>query len=194
MAPAGEGGIAPAVRSLAMRSRSRRAVRLETVRRGGQTASKRMKRAAATGLASRADGGGVPVALTGAGRRLALAYDLGIPFFEACVLAKVYGAACSMAAATGGIDSGGGGGRAARTAAVPLRTVQYFFEDWPVYPGRVQHALSRLRRLGFLPRSRYKLVTCDMARLAGIRADLMAVSDWVDGAGEAIRRVLLHGD
>ncbi len=191
--PAGEGGIAPAVRSLVMRSRSRKAVRLETVQRGGQTASKRMKRAVGTGLASSADDGGIPVVLTDAGRRLALAYDLGIPFFEACVLAKVYGAACSMAAATGDID-GGGRGHAARTTAIPLRTVQYFFEDWPVYPGRVQHALSHLRRLGFLPQSRYKLVACDMARLGGIRADLMAVNDWVDGAGEAIRRVFLHGD
>ena len=139
------------------------------------------------GLISRPEGGGPP-AVTPVGRWSAAAYEMGITFFEMCVLAKVYGVARSMA---GTREESGADG--ARTATIPLKTIQYFFEDWPVYPGRVQHALSRLRGRGLIPRSRRRRIACDMARLDAIRGDLLEVSKWVDDTGEEIRRVLLHG-
>ena len=104
------------------------------------------------------------------------------------MLAKVHAVARSMAGAEKGPGAGG-----ARTATIPLRTIQYFFEDWPVYPGRVHHALSRLRSRGLIPRSRPKRVACDMARLDSICGELSEVGRWVDDTGEEIRRVLSHG-
>ncbi|MDE0525253.1 MAG: hypothetical protein OXI27_01440 [Thaumarchaeota archaeon] len=113
-------------------------------------------------------------------------------FFEMCVLAKVYGVARSMAGAGGG-GGAAGGSDCGRVETIPLRTVQFFFEDWPVYPGRIHHALSRLRSRGLIPRSRPKRVACDMSRLEHMRGELSEVGKWVDDAGEEIRRVLLHG-
>ncbi len=144
-----------------------------------------MERLAGSGLISSAGGG--PPAVTQVGRWSATASGLDMTFFELCVLAKVYGVARSMAGITGG-------GGLEHTETIPLRTVQYIFEDWPVYPGRVNHALSRLRSRGLLPRSRPKRVACDMARLDHMRGELSEVGKWVDDTGEEIRRVLLHGD
>ena len=143
-----------------------------------------IRRMARSGLVSRARGG--PPAVTPVGRWSATAYGLGISFFEMCVLAKVYGIARSMEGTGGGVDG-------ERTATIPLRTVQYFFGEWPIYPGRVQHALSHLRGLGLIPRSRHKSVACDMARLEAIRGELSEVDRWVDDTGEEMHRVLLHG-
>ncbi len=155
--------------------------------RVGRIDSEDVRSMAGRGLISRAAGDGPP-AVTPVGRWSAAAYDMGITFFEMCVLAKVYGVARSMAGTREGPGSDG-----ARTATIPLKTIQYFFEDWPVYPGRVQHALSRLRGRGLIPRSRRRRIACDMARLDAIRGDLLEVSKWVDDTGEEIRRVLLHG-
>ncbi|MDE0089802.1 MAG: hypothetical protein OXP12_00335 [Thaumarchaeota archaeon] len=159
--------------------------------RVGKMGSDDTRRMARSGLVSHA--GGDPPAVTPVGRWSAMAYGLGITFFEMCVLAKVYGVARSMAGTGVGWGEGAGGGDGARTATIPLRTVQYFFEDWPVYPGRVQHALSRLRGRGLIPRSRYKRVACDAERLEAIRGELSEVDKWVDDTGEEMRRVLLHG-
>ena len=142
-----------------------------------------IRRMARSGLVSRARGG--PPAVTPVGRWSATAYGLGISFFEMCVLAKVYRVACSMA--------GTGGGDGEITATIPLKTIQYFFEDWPIYPGRVSHALSSLRGRGLIPRSRPKRVACDAARLEAIRGELSEVDKWVDDTGEEMHRVLLHG-
>ena len=187
----------PAVRTLAMHALTPRKSRLGTVQDGREPLW-RQRRMARTGLISRGGGRGPPV-LTTAGRGFALSADLEIQFFEVCVLAKVYGIARGMAGACGGGGGGSGGGgdgtfTPGRTAMIPLKTVQYFFEDWPVHPLRVQHALARLRGRGLLPRSRYKRVACDMARLERIGGRLSEMDQWVDDTGEEMRRVLLHGD
>ena len=149
-----------------------------------------VRRLADSGRISHAEGGTPTV--TPVGRWSATASELGISFFEMCVLAKVYGIARSMAGAIGGGE--GAGENLARTTTVPLKTVQYFFEDWPVYPKRVHHALSRLRSRGLIPRSRPKRIICDMERLSAIRTELSEVDRWVDDTGEEMRRVLLHGN
>ena len=196
--PAIDRGAPRAVRMLAKHALSPRKYKIRTVREGrGYPPNPR--RMALAGLISRTDGrrhGRRPPVLTVAGRGFALSADLGVQFFEVCVLAKVYGVARGMAAgACGGEGGGGGGGTAAgRTVTIPLKTVQYFFEDWPVRPLRVQYALAMLRGRGLLPRSRYKRVTCDMARLDCIGDRLSEMDRWVDDTGEEIRRVLLHGD
>ncbi|MDE0090992.1 MAG: hypothetical protein OXP12_06515 [Thaumarchaeota archaeon] len=210
MPQAGDRDAVSAIYGLSRRSRSTRAAKLEMVRGGragpegaGRTARAHaaprrrtrvgrvgpddMRRMARSGLVSHARGG--PPTVTPVGHWSATAYGLGITFFEMCVLAKVYGTARSMA----GAREGAGGSGSARIETIPLRTVQYFFEDWPVYPGRVHHALSRLRGRGLIPRSRPKRVACDMARLAAIREELLEVGRWVDDTGEEIRRVLSYG-
>ena len=216
MPQAGDLDAVSAIYRLSRRSRSTRAAKLEMMEgnMAGQEVGKRISHAhaayrrrtrigkmeaedvgrmARSGLVSHARGGGPP-AVTPVGRWYATAYGLDITFFELCVLAKVYGIARSMA------DAGGGGGREeaggpdrVRVQTIPLRTVQYIFEDWPVYPGRIHHALSRLRSRGLIPRSRPKRVACDMARLEAMRKELLEVDRWVDDTGEEIRRVLLHG-
>ena len=147
-----------------------------------------VRRLADSGLISHA-GDGAPT-VTPVGRWSATAAELGISFFEMCVLAKVYGVARNMAGA-GGV---GAGKNLARTATVPLKTIQYFFEDWPVYPKRIHHALSRLRSRGLIPRSLPKRIICDIEQLDAIRDELSEVDRWVDDTGEEMRRVLLHGD
>ena len=184
----------PAVRTLAMHALTPRKSRLRVVQDGREPLW-RQRRMARTGLISRT-GIHEPPVLTPAGRGFTLSADLGIQFFEVCVLAKVYGIARGMADACGGGGGGGGDGIYApgRTATIPLKTVQYFFEDWPVHPLRVQHALAKLRGRGLLPRSRYKRVACDMTRLERIAGRLSEMDRWVDNTGEEMRRVLLHGD
>lgn len=207
----GDRGAVSAIYRLSRRSRSVRTAKLKIMQGGGagpegagrttdaHAAPRRrtrvgnmwpddVRRMARSGLVSCARGNGPP-AVTPVGRWSATAYGLGITFFEMCVLAKVYCTARSMA----GAREGAGGPDPARAETIPLRTVQYFFEDWPVYPGRVHHALSRLRGRGLIPRSRPKRVACDMARLDAIREDLLGVGRWVDDTGEEIRRVLSHG-
>ena len=212
MPQAGGCDTASVIRRLSRRSRSTRAIKLGLVRGGAgaaaaedarRTAHVRMvpprrtrigkmrpsdiRRMARSGLISHPEGGRLEV--TPVGRWSVMASGLGISFFEMCVLAKVYRVARSMACAGGrGADAG-----SAHTATIPLKTVQYFFEDWPVYPGRVHHALSRLRSRGLIPRSRPKRIACDMSRLDAIRRELAEVDRWVDDTGEEIRRVLLHG-
>jgi len=191
---------------LAKHALAPRKYKIRTVREGsGYPPNPR--RMALAGLISRTDGrrhGRRPPVLTTAGRGFALSAELGVQFFEACVLAKVYGVARGMAAGgcgssgssnnNGDVEGGGVGETAAsRTVTIPLKTIQYFFEDWPVYPQRVQHALSRLRGRGLLPRSRYKRVACDVERLDHIGGRLSEMDKWVDDTGEEIRRVLLHG-
>ena len=156
--------------------------------RVGKVGPDDMRRMTRSGLISHPEGGQPTV--TPVGRWSVTASGLGISFFEMCVLAKVYGVARSMA---GAVNRGAADGGPAHTATVPLRTVQYFFEDWPVYPGRVHHSLSRLRSRGLIPRSRPKRVVCDMSRLDAIRGELSEINRWVDDTGEEIRRVLLHG-
>ena len=156
--------------------------------RVGKVGPDDMRRMTRSGLISRPEGGRPTV--TPVGRWSITTSGLGISFFEMCVLAKVYGVARSMANAG---NRGAADGGPAHTATIPLRTVQYFFEDWPVYPGRVCHALSRLRSRGLIPRSRPKRVTCDIARLDAMRRELSEIGRWVDDTGEEIRRVLLHG-
>ena len=212
MPQAGDCDAASAIRRLSMRSLSTRATKLRIIRDGkarpedvrriahmhaalrrrtrvGRMDSEDVKSMEGRGLVSHAAGSGPP-AVTPVGRWSAAAYDMGITFFEMCVLAKVYGIARSMEGAEGG---GGAGTYGARTATIPLKTVQYLFEDWPVYPGRVHHALSRLRGRGLIPRSRPRRIACDMARLDSVCRELSEVSRWVDDTGEEIRRVLLHG-
>ncbi len=202
---------ASVIRGLSMRSHSTRAVKLGMMRGGmpwpvgprriahmhaavrrrtrvGRMGPDDMRRMENAGLI-RYSGDGTP-AVTRVGRWSATASGLGISFLEMCVLAKVYDVARSMEGARGG---GGAGGSPARTVTIPLKTVQYFFEDWPIYPGRIQHALSRLRGRGLIPRSRPRRVTCDMSRLGAMRAELSEIGRWVDDTGEEIRRVLLHG-
>ena len=208
MPQAGGCDAASVIRRLSRRSHSTRTTKLRIVQ-GGKTRPEDVRRVAhmhaalrrrtrvgkidsgdmrsmeGRGVISFAEGGGA-AAVTPVGRWSATAYELGITFFDMCVLAKVYGIARSMAGA-GGWEGG------ACAPTIPLRTVQYFFEDWPVYPERVRHTLSRLRGRGLIPRSRPKRVVCDMARLDAIRGELSEVDRWVDDTGEEIRRVLLHG-
>ena len=183
----------PAVRTLAMHALTPRKPKLRVVEDGREPLW-RQRRMARTGLILRT-GIYEPPVLTPAGRGFALSADLGVQFFEVCVLAKVYGIARGMADACGGSDGEGDGtSTPGRMATIPLKTVQYFFEDWPVHPLRVQHALARLRGRGLLPRSRYKRVACDITRLERIGGRLSEMDRWVDDTGEEMRRVLLHGD
>ena len=213
MPQSGYGDAVSAIRRLSRRSCSTRAAKLSVMQGGrtklggtrrishihaasrhrtrvGMMESDDIGRMARSGLVSRA-GGGAP-AVTPVGRWSSTAYELGITFFEMCVLAKVYGIARSMGDARGG-GEGVSGAYDARIETIPLKTVQYSFEDWPVYPGHVHHALSRLRSRGLIPRSRPKRIACDTARLDAICEELSEVNRWVDDTGEEIRRVLLHG-
>ena len=214
MLQGGNRNAASVIHRMARRSRSTRAAKLNMMRgddakpdgmrrisyahaasrhrtRVGAVESEDIVRMARSGLvASRAEDGAP--AVTPMGRWSATASELGISFFEMCVLAKVYSIARSMEGAGEGGGNGGEGG--ARATTIPLKTVQYLFEDWPVYPGRVHHALSRLRSRGLIPRSRPKRIICDMGRLDAICGELSEVGRWVDNTVEEIRRVLLHGD
>jgi len=161
------------MRQICRRSFVRRIDELESVQRG--TSSRvTVKRLAEDGLVIHEDGMGRPI-LTEVGTGFILANRLDITFFELCVLAKVYGIAKAM-----------------NCNILPLPTLLCFFEDWPVYTNRVQHALSRLRRRGLLPRAQYRRIICDVERICGMHNQLLNLSLWVDRTGEEIRNILLR--
>ena len=166
---------------------------LRMVMRGAATPHMiwRMKRC---GLVTHTAGSGTP-AITAAGSGLILAHDLGLRFFEVCVLAKAYHAACQLWR----ISPAAGSGRSAadgRTASnrhnagagvyypIPWETLRLFFREWSVGDSSFRTALSNLRRLGLLPRAPRKTVLCDVGRLAGMHEQLLDLGKWVDEIGD----------
>lgn len=166
------------IRRLTKSSLKPRVDDLVSVQHGTAPAS-RARRLVAAGLASYTDGAGAPLILTPVGAGFVMAAGLGITFFEACVLAKVYVITRSL----------GGDG-----LCIHVRTIQRHFEDWPVYQYRVQHALSRLRSRGLLPRAPRQRVACDVKRLSGIQTRLADLDRWIDDTGEEVRHAVLRGD
>lgn len=168
------------IRRLTRHACSPRVAELRTMQ-DGTAPARLVKKFADEGLLRHSDGQGPPV-LTPVGMGFVMAADLGVSFFDVCVLAKTYRVARSLS------DCG------QHHRHIPLPTVQHFFEDWPVCGLRVQIALSSLRRRGLLPRAGRRRIACDVESLGGIKDHLLGISDWVDETSEEVRRILLSSD
>lgn len=141
--------------------------------------------------------------ITPAGVGMILAHQMQVTFFDLCVLAKIYHCLVQLnkkplpnilqqpwrqkwgeIAWESCINRPNKG-------LLPKDTLEFFFEDWPVYNDRIGHTVSKLRSKKMLPKSPYNMVSCNLKQWQHEHDKLVMLSEWVDERGELMRNIIL---
>ena len=156
------------------------------------------------GLVTWADDGKCgPPKITIVGRGYRLAQQVGLAFFDICVLAVIYRYARVFAEGVGNKTS-----RPDTSAkqsvlssssksyiSIPLPTIQNYLIDWPGGNLKIRKSISHLRGAGLLPRpsGRPKSIGCNILHLQGISNVLIELDEWVEKTTLRIRHLLMYG-
>ena len=136
------------------------------------------------------EGGRAAPKPTALGRGVMLGAEFGIRFLDVCVLAIIYRYAHALATRTSAARKHGK--RGMQCASVPLPTIQNYMTDWPCNEFQICKSVTRLRAVGLLPRSPYRVIICDVWHLSGAHDRLVDLDNWVRATTNEMRLVLIN--